>query len=197
MSDVRLRLALEKSLVASLTETRGSIHDEFGIRHERDAAVAGEVETMRRLPLDWRVLGADLQMNQVVFAVVMPSHRGERFPIDTFFVNAQSAPGRFVLKNLVGKLIDAGTGLAGAGVPRDEPAATKLVAPPCKTPKSGNTTSVSARREQKPGGDKRQQNATTDEENLRASQSEDEIRQWHYGIERDEKGRHGQALPMR
>ena len=60
----------------------------------------------------------------------MVRHRRKRFPINAFFINAQPAPIFFILEDLVGKLIDAGTGFAGASVAGDEPTSAKLIAPP-------------------------------------------------------------------
>jgi hypothetical protein len=142
---VYLRLAFEKSFVASLSKTRCGVHNEFGIRHKWNAAVAGQIKIIRRRPLDLRVIGTDLQMNQIMFAFVMSGHCRERFPIHAFFVNAQSAPCGFVLKNLMEKLIDAGTRFARAGVAGNEPAATELISPPCEAPKPGNLRFMSAR----------------------------------------------------
>ena len=58
------------------------------------------------------VVGADLQMNQVVLAPVVPGHSGERLPIDPLFVNAQAAPRRLVLEDLVRELVDSRAGFA-------------------------------------------------------------------------------------
>ena len=77
-------------------------------------------------------------MNQIVFALVVPRHCRQRFPIDTFFVNAQSAPFVLVLKNLMRQLIDAGRCFAGAGVAGDEPATAELIAFPSQAAKSGD-----------------------------------------------------------
>ena len=46
---------------------------------------------------------------------------------------AQAAPGRLVLEDLMGQLIDTGTGLARAGVAGNESATTKLIALPCQS----------------------------------------------------------------
>ena len=46
-------------------------------------------------------------------------HRRKRFPIDALFIDAQAAPFRLVLENLMRKLINTGTGLARTGVARD------------------------------------------------------------------------------
>ena len=75
-------------------------------------------------------------MNQIVFAAVVTRHCRERFPINALFVNAQPAPCRFVLKNLMRQLVDAGTGFARAGVAGDEPAATELISFPLQTAES-------------------------------------------------------------
>src|SRR5207247_8787615 len=97
---------------------------------ERDAAIAGKVETMQRRSGRVCFVSADLKVNQIVFATIVLGHLCERFPIDPFFIDAQAAPAGLVLENLVGKLIDAGTSLARAGVTGDEPTATKLVSSP-------------------------------------------------------------------
>ena len=60
----------------------------------------------------------------------MVRHRRKRFPINAFFINAQPAPILFILEDLMGELIDAGTGFAGAGVAGDKPAPAKLIASP-------------------------------------------------------------------
>ena len=124
---MRLRLTFEKSLVPALAKTRCGIHDELGVARERDAPVAGQIIAIGWRPLRVGVVRADLKTNQIVFAPVVPRHRREGFPIDAFLVNAQAAPSRFILKNLMNKLVDAGTGLARAGVAGDEPAATELI----------------------------------------------------------------------
>ena len=112
---------------------------------------------MRRYPVSLGIVGADLQVNQIVFAAVVLSHRCEGFPIDPFFINAQSAPGRLMLEDLMSELIDAGTGLARAGVAGDEPAATKLMALPGEPAKPGRITlSVD---EQEPKSDDHEHNS--------------------------------------
>ena len=136
MRDVGLCLAFEKAFVPALAETRGGVHDELGVGGKWNTAVAGQVVAIRWRPLRIGVVCADLQMNQIVFAAVVTRHCRERFPINALFVNAQPAPGRFVLKNLMRQLVDAGTGFARAGVAGDEPAATELIAFPLQTAES-------------------------------------------------------------
>ena len=147
---------------------------------------------------DCRIVGADLQMNQVMLTPVMLGHRRERFPIHAFFINAQSAPSRFVLKNLMGELIDAGTGFAGAGVAGDEPAATELIAPPSQTPKSGDMAFAPARKNKSQDGNecptKRRQYPRTIVE---FSAQESDLMEALVGLKRNELEFHGQALPMR
>ena len=98
-------------------------------------------------------------MNQIVFAFVMPRHCRKRFPINAFFINAQAAPFVLVLEHLMGQLIDAGTGFAGAGVAGDEPAAAKLIAFPSQSAKLGD---MAFAQQQKPRGDDEQQNGVSD-----------------------------------
>src|SRR2546429_10023718 len=78
-------------------------------------------------------------MNEVVTPAVVFCHCFQRFPIDSLFVDAKTAPFRFVLEDLVRELIDAGSGFSRAGVPGDEPAAAKLVAFPGQSLQSRDT----------------------------------------------------------
>src|SRR6266571_7223557 len=94
---------------------------------------------MRWRPGCVRVVGADLQVNQVVLAAVVPSHCCESFPIHALLINAQATPGRLVLKDLMCQLIDARSGLAGASVAGNEPATTKLIPPPCQSAETCDT----------------------------------------------------------
>ena len=126
MRDVGLRLAFEKPLVTALAQTRGGVHDELGVGGERNTAIPGQIVAMRRLRV-----GAsrdDLQMNQIVFTVVVTSHRSQRFPINAFFINAQPAPRRLILKNLMRQLVDAGTRLARCGTIRQALSPRRLLA---------------------------------------------------------------------
>src|SRR5205807_1803054 len=159
VGDVGLRLVFEKAFVAALAKAAGGVHDELGVGHEWDASVAGEVEAMRWRPVCVCIIRADLQVNQVVLAAVVPSHRGKGFPIDALFINAKAAPLRLVLKNLMCKLVNAGTGFARASVAGNEPAATKLITFPGQTAKSRNAGFPVARIEQQPGCDECQENA--------------------------------------
>ena len=109
-------------------------------------------------------------MNQVVLAAVVPSHRRKGFPIDALFINAKTAPLRLVLKNLMSKLVNAGTGFAGASVARDEPAAAELITFPGQTAKPRNTGFPVARIEQQPGCDECQENAAGNQEGSRIPQ---------------------------
>src|SRR5919108_542207 len=78
------------------------------------------------------VVRADLQVDQVVLAAVMPSHRCKSFPIHALLIDAQAAPGGLILEDLMSQLIDTGTSLARASVAGNEPATAKLIAPPCQ-----------------------------------------------------------------
>src|SRR6266511_5572950 len=95
------------------------------------------------------VVRANLQVNQVVLTAVVPGHRCKGFPIHALLINAQAAPGRLVLKDLVSQLIDARSGLARAGVAGNEPATTKLIPPPSQSAETCDTGfSLSGKQEQ-------------------------------------------------
>src|SRR5436189_4455590 len=94
---------------------------------------------MRWRPSCVGVVRADLQVNQVVLAAVVPSHRCKSFPIHALLINAQAAPRRLVLKDLMSQLIDARCGLAGASVAGNEPTTTKLAPPPCQSAETCDT----------------------------------------------------------
>src|SRR5207247_11266022 len=97
-------------------------------------------------------------------AAVEPGHRSKGFPIDAPIINAQAAPLRLVLKNLMCKLVNAGTGFAGASVTGNKPTTTKLITFPCQTAKSRNAGFPVARIEQQPGCDECQENAAGNQE---------------------------------
>ena len=86
MGDMRLRLIFEKALIAGLTKAGGCVHDVFCIGRERDTAVAGEIEPVWWRPFR-RIVGTDLQVNQILLTFIILSHCRQRFPIDAFFVN--------------------------------------------------------------------------------------------------------------
>jgi hypothetical protein len=48
-----------------------------------------------------------LEQNEVVLATEVLRHFGERFPINSFIVDAEAAPGRFVRENLKQQRRDA------------------------------------------------------------------------------------------
>ena len=79
-----------------------------------------------------RVVGFDLQQNQIVFPIKFFRHFYERFPINSLVVNAKAAPIFVVFKNLIEQLIDARASFARAGVAGDKPAATEIFARPVK-----------------------------------------------------------------
>ena len=195
--DVGLRLAFEKTFIPALAETRGGVHDELGVGRERNTAVAGQVVAIRRRPLRIGVICADLQMNQIVFAPVVTCHCRECFPINAFFVNAQTTPMRLVLKNLMRQLVDAGTGFARTSVAGDEPAATKLISLPLQPAKPRDAAIGIARNEQEPNCDERQKNPAERQNVLRMPRREHDVWRQHYRVERNEVKFHRHALPMR
>lgn len=69
----------------------------------------------------------------------MRGHALERFPIDAFFIDAQPAPARLIAEHLMGKLVDAGTGFARAGVAGNKPATAKLIPFPAQSFQHGDS----------------------------------------------------------
>jgi hypothetical protein len=115
-----------------------AVHNEFGVGAERNRAVASEIEAVRWRPVRAGVVQVVLDVDQIGQPAVVVGHTLERFPIDAFFINAQAAPARFVAENLIGKLINAGTGFTRTGITGDEPATAKLIALPTQAFERGN-----------------------------------------------------------
>ena len=159
MGDVGLRLTFEKAFVAALTEIRGRIHHKFGIGGKRNGAVAGQIKPMQRFPVCVGIIGSDFKMNQILSTLVVFGHRRKRFPIDAFLINAQAAPLRFVLKNLMSELVDAGTGLAGASVTGDEPATAELISFPSQPTQFCNVRLAWTPSQHQPDSDNTKQNS--------------------------------------
>jgi hypothetical protein len=95
------------------------------------------------------------------------------------------------------QLVDAGTGLAGAGVAGDEPAATKLISLPLQTAESRDAGFGIARNEQEPSCDECQKNPTSRQQVLRMPQREHEVWRRNYRAKRNEAEFHFHALPIR
>jgi hypothetical protein len=114
---------------------------------------------MRRRPFLIGFIRANLQMNQMLLTAIMSCHCRKRLPIDAFFVNAESTPFGFVLKNLMNELVNAGTGFAGAGVSSDEPAPAKLITFPSQAAELCDMVVALASNHQQPVGNDRQQNS--------------------------------------
>jgi hypothetical protein len=106
-SDMRLGLVLEKCFITGLAQGSGSVHDGFGERVERNAAIRSEIVSMARLPCARCLIWPDLQQDKIILAGKVPGHLRECFPIDSFVVDAQAAPCRFVLEDLVKETCDA------------------------------------------------------------------------------------------
>jgi hypothetical protein len=127
---VRLRLTFEKALVTALAETGGRVHNKFGIGRERDAAVAGEIETDASVSIFDRLRPPEFADESNAFRGDNDAPLPKAFPNKRLFHQCTVRPIFLVLKNLMNQLIDAGTGFAGAGVAGDEPATAELVAFP-------------------------------------------------------------------
>lgn len=139
VGDVGLGLALEEAFVPALSKTRRRVHNELGKRGKRNSSVTGEIVAVRSTAFCARIGGPDLQVDQVLFPSVMTGHSGERFPIDAFLVNAETAPPWFVLKYLMRELVDARTRLARTGIAGNEPPTAELVALPDQAAKTSNS----------------------------------------------------------
>jgi hypothetical protein len=101
------------------------------------------------------------------------------------------------LKNLMRKLVDAGTGFARAGVAGDEPAATELITFPLQTAESRDAAIGIARNEQKQNCDEGQKNSANRQEVLRMPQRQHYVWRQNYWVERNEVKFHHHAFPMR
>jgi hypothetical protein len=73
------------------------------------------------------------------------------------------------------QLVDAGTGLAGTGVTRDEPAATELITFPLQTAESRDAAFGIAGNEQEPNCDEGQKNSASRQKVLRMPHREHDV----------------------
>jgi hypothetical protein len=62
---------------------------------------------MARLPCVPCLIWSDLEQDEIMFAAKVLGHLRECFPINSFVVDAEAAPRRFVLKDLVKQTCDA------------------------------------------------------------------------------------------
>jgi hypothetical protein len=95
------------------------------------------------------------------------------------------------------QLVDAGAGLARAGVAGDEPTPTKLIPLPLQTAEPRDAAFAISRNEQEPNCDERQKNSASYQEILRIPQREHEVWWRHYRTERNEAEFHFHALPIK
>ncbi len=93
---------------------------------------------MTRLPCARRLVGPDLEQDEIVLAAKMLGHLREGFPINSFIVDAEAAPSRFVLKDLKEQRGDARAGFARACIAGDQPTATEIISRPRKTGEADN-----------------------------------------------------------
>src|ERR1700681_2389496 len=93
---------------------------------------------MARLPCACCLIRPDLEQDEIILAAEVFGHLRECFPINSFVVDAETAPSRFILEDLVKQACDAGSRFARAGVARDQPAATEIISRPGKTSEPDN-----------------------------------------------------------
>ena len=63
-------------------------------------AIGSEIVSMARLPCARRVVRPDLEQDEIILAAEVLGHFGEGLPINSFVVDAEAAPSRFVLEDL-------------------------------------------------------------------------------------------------
>src|SRR5512132_2470719 len=93
---------------------------------------------MARLPCARCVIRPDLEQDEIILAAKVLGHLRKCFPINSFVVDAESAPRRFVLEDLVKQTCDARSGFARACVAGDQPTAAEIVSGPAKTRETNN-----------------------------------------------------------
>src|ERR1700730_8431535 len=93
---------------------------------------------MARLPRARYIIRPDLEQDEIILAPKVLGHLRECFPINSFVVDAEAAPRRFVLEDLVKQTCDARSGLARACVAGDQPTATEIISRPAKTGETNN-----------------------------------------------------------
>src|SRR5437870_11059986 len=108
----------------------------------RDGHVTG-VQTcalpiLSGLPSARCLIWPDLEQDEIILAAEVLGHLRECFPINPFVVDAEAAPRRFVLEDLIKQTCDARSGFTRARIAGDQPAATEIVSRPAKTSETDN-----------------------------------------------------------
>src|SRR5712691_1024441 len=93
---------------------------------------------MARLPCACCLVRPDVEQDEIILAAEVLGHLRECFPINSFVVDAETAPRRLVMEDLVKQTCDARSGFARAGVAGDQPAATEIISLPRKTGEADN-----------------------------------------------------------
>ena len=91
-----------------------------------------------------------MQQDEVAFAPEVRGHLHEDFPIESLLVEANAAPMRDVLKNLIRDRIDRALRLARSGASGDEPAAHEILHRPGKAGEPENGLGHGVRGEKRP-----------------------------------------------
>jgi hypothetical protein len=91
-----------------------------------------------------------LQEDEVAFPSEVRGHLHEDFPVESLLVEANAAPKRNVLKNLIRDRIDRALRFAGAGASGDEPASHEVLHRPREAGEPENGLGHDIRGEKRP-----------------------------------------------
>jgi hypothetical protein len=97
--------------------------------------------------LQWRIVWSDLQEDQIIFASEVSRHLRKRFPIDAFVIDAETAPGWFVLEDLEQERRDSRARFARTCVAGYQPTPTEIGARPFESCEADNHSVSSPSRE--------------------------------------------------
>src|SRR5262249_16172283 len=100
---------------------------------------------MARLPCACCLVRPDLEQDEIILAAEVLGHLRECFPINSFGVDAETAPRRFVLEDLVKQTCDARSSFARARIASNQPSATEIISCPSETGEADNALSRSSR----------------------------------------------------
>ncbi|MGA9577561.1 MAG: hypothetical protein WBV90_08070 [Terrimicrobiaceae bacterium] len=150
-----LRLGGEKRILSTPTSQRDRrIDNDLGIRRGGNVRIAGDIDRMHGPPQHILSYRSGLKQCEIAFASKVRRHPHEDFPIEALLIEADAAPLRDVLKNLVRDRIDRALRLARAGPPGDEPAAHEILHRPGNSAELQNNFRGIVRRQQSPNGER-------------------------------------------